>query len=221
MARAGEISAQGAPEDGSRIYLPFASVAKTQQFEVESQVGGLSEAIAVWGDRSFVGAGPRVMAFDHSSVEEGRLDWVATSPILPGIVSDIALGQGGSGEDTWLAVAMGEAGVAILDASQPSRLQLRSVLRSEQPAQRLASVGSMVYVSAGGLHRIDLLRPDRMLPVVPRDAVAGDDCDYIVEMMLPPGTALRPRLRAGDGLRLGGPCAAQGHLAHRCGWLAP
>lgn len=73
--------------------------------DVIGQLGGHPHAIALGGDRLYVGVGPRVLVFETTPT----LRQLATSPLLPGIVRGLAV------RDRLLAAALGSSGLALLD----------------------------------------------------------------------------------------------------------
>ena len=137
------------------------------------QLGGLSMDLAAFGEHfALVGMGPRLLVVDLSKPESPR--WVGLSPVLGGAVQAVVI----QGERAY--VAMGWAGVAILDLSRPTELTLLSepTLRTFQggcesgAAQDLALHDGRLFVarSEGGLSEFDLsdpIRPRHVACLVP------------------------------------------------------
>ena len=131
--------ALAAPEEAQR------QVPGPIELGVVGQLGGRPRAAVSDGGRLFVGVGPRVVAF------ETRVEWQSAgqSPILPGLVADVAV-QGGL-----LVAAIGDAGIAVLD---PENLSLLGSLELPGQAHAVAIEDGVAHVAAGsaGLHVIDL-----------------------------------------------------------------
>jgi len=95
---------------------------------------------------------------------------VATSPMLPGIVKGLTVGEG------LLAVALGSSGLALLDlGSDPP--ELTSTLPLEGSARGVAIADDVAYVAAegGGLHVVDVSDPAQPRVL----ATALDDLDVL------------------------------------------
>jgi hypothetical protein len=90
---------------------------------VDQMGGGSLRAIAVRGDTLFVGAGPRVVAYDQSAfAESGRLVRLGASEVLTGSVQHLAVV-----DDRLLALQFG-VGLAILDTADPRAIRTSAVL---------------------------------------------------------------------------------------------
>ena len=186
------------------------------------QLGGLSMDLAAFGEHfALVGMGPRLLVVDLSKPESPR--WVGLSPVLGGAVQAVVI----QGERAY--VAMGWAGVAILDLSRPTELTLLSepTLRTFQggcesgAAQDLALHDGRLFVarSEGGLSEFDLsdpIRPRHVACLVPgRDGHVGGrhlvihaakDVGFLVDdtdhgWILDLSVAGEPRIVSRDGFR--------------------
>ena len=131
-----------APPDSARIYLPFAWLGDQPRLEIESQIGGVSEAMVLLGGLTYIGAGPRVLVYEHSNVEEGRLTLVGQSPVLPGIVYDLATDERYPDR---LVAALGVDGLALIGLSDPVSPALLGSMRSVGDIDKVAAHAGYVY----------------------------------------------------------------------------
>ena len=121
--------------------------------ELVGQWGGPSYAVAVSGDRVYVGMGPRLVVFDVSIASDPTQ--LGKSAVLPGIVSGVAV----SGSYTY--VASGSEGLLVIAASNPTSPTLVGSYDTSGTAQAVAVSGHYAYVADGGagLQVIDISNP--------------------------------------------------------------
>jgi hypothetical protein len=115
--------------------------------QIVGRLGGAARTATIDGTRLFVGAGSRVNLVDLSDPRLPRE--VASSPPLPGTVEGVAR----SGD--MLAVAVGDGGLALLDAAE---LVPRGSLLLPGYAEAVAVDGTTAFVAdgPGGLRVVDL-----------------------------------------------------------------
>lgn len=99
------------------VVLPLTAVQNTvfaqSDWNLVSQVGGASQAIAVDGTNLFLGVGWHVEAFDISNPEE--MVFLGSSEIFPDSIEDLYIHDAAS-----LYAACGSGGLQIMDISDPS-----------------------------------------------------------------------------------------------------
>lgn len=157
---------------------------------IVAQVGGVTRAAVTDGRAIYAGAGARVIVLD--ACDPGRALEIGRSAPLPGIVQDLAVTVSAGG-GALLVVALGEAGVAVLDVGDPARPELLSTIALPGPppdlpgeAYRLAAADRFVWVAgSGGLYGIDIAVPSAPLlrahVAAPADSFGGRAFDVAVD----------------------------------------
>lgn len=121
-------------------------------------------------------------------LQDGRLQLVAlgTSPPLT-VLGDVALPASPvalAWSGAHVVCALGPAGIAIVDAADPTLPTLRGALAVPGGASDVVSFGSLAYVAAGdgGLHVVDLVDPDDPMVIgsVALPASAVDRADQLL-----------------------------------------
>lgn len=117
------------------------------------QLGGVASALAVEGDRAWVGVGRRVVLLDASRFEAPRE--IGMSDDLGELVRDVVV-QGDRA-----IVALGTAGLAVLERDGAGRILLRGRAASEWQANGLTVDGDLLYLADGarGLRILDAADP--------------------------------------------------------------
>ena len=107
--------------------------------QVVGQFGGQSLAVAVEGSTAYLGVGPRLVVLDGSTPDAPQL--LGQSGVLPGVVQDVAM----VGEMAY--VAAGDAGLRVLDVSDPTRPQEIGSAPTAGEAQVVFLQDHMAYVA--------------------------------------------------------------------------
>lgn len=92
-------------------HIPLAPVA---------QLGGIARAVAVEGERAYLGVGARLRVY--GGCDDPLAHLLGESDVLPGVVEDVAVAP--AGDVAWLA--LGAAGVWAVDVSHPARPVVRA-----------------------------------------------------------------------------------------------
>jgi hypothetical protein len=101
--------------------IPASGVAQQPSpLEVVGQLGGLVQAVAASDAMAFLGVGRRVVALEV--VQPARPYRLGESPVLDAVVADIAV------DGHMVYVAMGTAGLAVIDASSPGAMVVTATL---------------------------------------------------------------------------------------------
>lgn len=124
--------------------------------ELIGQIGGATYGLDVAGAYAYVGVGSRIVVLDVSNPAAPQK--VGQSAMLPALVQDVHV------SGSLLIVALGEAGVQVLDVSAPSAPALRGKLDTPGDARRLALAPGRIYVtdSTGSLQIIGMADPDHL-----------------------------------------------------------
>lgn len=134
------------------------------------QVGGYSGALAVRGSLAVFAMGRRLRSADLS--DPARPTLLGEGPELADLLHDIAL----SGD--LAVVAAGNAGLWLLDLSDPRRPRAVGSLATPGVARGVAVDGGLAYLAAGdaGLLVVDITRPaqPRLLAIADTPGDAGD-----------------------------------------------
>ena len=134
------------------------------------QIGGPTRAVAMFGDKLLAGVGAQVVTLDVSAASTPKE--VDRSPALGGPVEAIATtGQ-------IVAVALGAAGVAILDGST-GQLRLHAALPLGGYAEGVSFSGQNLFVADGpsGLRVIDTSDPDH-----PKEIASAVSLNYAFDL---------------------------------------
>lgn len=137
-----------------------ADSAPASLWTLAGQLGGNVTDIAWLGDDfALLGFGPRVVVIDVSAPESPR--WVATGPPLPDVVWGIAV----AGDRAY--VAAGDAGLFVLDASDPLNLQVSGSLDLPENTLDVQVAGDYAYLVTTdvGLRVVDVRDPTRLVEV--------------------------------------------------------
>ena len=153
-------------DPGARTPVPAEEVPAISgdvELDVIGQLGGHPQAVAIRGDRLYIGVGPRVLVFETTPT----LRQVAMSPLLPGIVKGLAV------RDRLLAAALGSSGLALLDLGSDAPTLL-STLPLQGSARAVDMGDGVAYVAAeqGGLVTVDVR--DASQPRALATALGGD-----------------------------------------------
>ncbi|TAM50692.1 MAG: hypothetical protein EPN53_07620 [Acidobacteria bacterium] len=131
---------------------------QTSKWAVVGQVGGPTTAVAVRGTVAFVGVGFRLVAYDVSQPNAPR-EVGATVPF-----SDRVLNLAVAGTRAYLAV--GTAGLVIIDITDPSNLTVLGRWDSPGSAEGVAVAGARAYLADGpfGLRIVEVSDPASPVP---------------------------------------------------------
>jgi len=130
-------------------------------WQMVGQIGGPTTAVALQGDYAYVGVGLRLVVPDVTNpvtpTEVG-----STAP-FPSFVEDVAV------SGTRAYVAVGPAGLRVVDVSDPADPVELGAWDSPGYAEGVAVSGSYAYVADGpyGLRVVDLSDPAHPTPVAP------------------------------------------------------
>ena len=140
--------------------LVVVSVGQTTPVRLEGQLGGTSDAIAVYPDGmvTYLAVGPRIVILELSQPDD--MQEIGRSEVLPQIVQDIVV------EGTYAFAAAGRAGLYILDVSDAAAPKI--VGRHSGPSEPAFNRGRRVHLSGkhayfadgeAGLRIIDVSNP--------------------------------------------------------------
>ncbi len=131
------------------------------------QIGGATYGLDASGELAVVGVGSRLVivqtagspAPEGSGRPAGWQRYVGQSDLLPGVVQDVKV------HGNLAYVALGEAGVQVIDLSDPTMPALRGRLDLTGNARRLALASDRLYVadSAGALQIVSVADVDQPL----------------------------------------------------------
>ena len=127
--------------------------APVRYMESASQLGGMTDAVAVWGTLVCIGAGPRLLVLDVADPAAPAL--VGQTDPLPGLVKGVTVTGG-------LAyAATSEAGLYIVDLTNPTAPSLLGVYDTPSAAHTVAISGTTAFVAAttSGLLIVDVQDP--------------------------------------------------------------
>ncbi len=138
------------------------SAQQAHRMTLIGQIGGSTKAVAVQGDYAYLGVGPRIHVLNVA--DPAHLTLVGQSPVLPGVVNDLAASGG------YLYVAAGEAGLRVVSVSDPTRPVEVGFYDTPGSATGLTVAGDHVFVADGtlrsgnqwvnsGLHIINVADP--------------------------------------------------------------
>ncbi len=124
--------------------------------ELIGQIGGATYALDSSGPYVYLGVGPRVLVLDVT--DPAAPQQVGQSAALPTVVQDVQL------SGSLLIVALGEAGVQVLDVSTPAAPTLAGRLDTSGDIRRLALAPGRIYAtdSTGSLQIIGLTDADHL-----------------------------------------------------------
>ncbi len=126
--------------------------ADAADFKILGGIGGPTSAVAVSGNYVYVGKGTSIIVLENA---EGRLTQKGSQLILPSFISDL------KAEGKTLYAAVGDAGLYIVDISDPLKPVRKGAYTSPGYAEALAVKGYQVYLANGkeGLQIIDVKNP--------------------------------------------------------------
>jgi hypothetical protein len=128
--------------------------------QVVGQIGGQALAVAVEGSIAYLGVGPRLVTLDVSASDTPQP--LGQSDVLPGVVRDVAVVEG------MAYVAAGDAGLRVLDVSDPTRPYEIGSAPTAREAQVVSVQDRMAYIAEseceggdcrGSLRAIDISTP--------------------------------------------------------------
>ncbi len=124
------------------------------------QVGGTTKALALDGSTLYVGSGLHVLVMDVS--DPATIALLGTSPLLPDFVESITVGENGK-----LYVACGLSGLLVLDASDPSKMNIAGTFDTRGYTESVALNGKYALVADGpqGLQVLDVSNPAKIATV--------------------------------------------------------
>ncbi|MBN2462464.1 MAG: hypothetical protein JXB43_02560 [Dehalococcoidia bacterium] len=139
------------PTDTSTPILP--SNAETETFEVISQIGGPTQAVAIQGNYTYIGVGPRLVILDVAN--PSNLREVGSTLPFGGLVESITLGNGVA------YVACGSAGLNIIDTVSPNNPTLVTAYNTQGYIEAVAIAGKYAYICDGpvGVRVLDVTNP--------------------------------------------------------------
>jgi hypothetical protein len=143
------LSGRVSPSSGPSFPVPVAT-------ELIGQIGGATYALDVAGAYAYVGIGSRIVVLDVTNPASPHK--IGQSAILPGLVEDVHV------SGSLLIVALGEAGVQVLDISMPEMPMLRGKLDTSGDVRRLALAPDRIYAtdSTGRLQIIGMADADHL-----------------------------------------------------------
>lgn len=112
LAAAGAVALGAAAPDRAA-----AQPSSPDRLELVGQVGGLTADVVMAGVHAWVGVGPRIVAYDVTVPSAPRR--AGESPILSGVVLDIAIADGTQAPIAF--VVTGEGGIEVVDVAEPAR----------------------------------------------------------------------------------------------------
>lgn len=128
-----------------------------------SQVGGAVSAVAVAGDRAWLGTGRRLQGADVSDAARPVL--LGQSGALPEAIRALAT------TDQHVLAAVGTSGLMVLDVADPSRPEVVAELPTSWSVNDVTVAGGLAYLAEGaqGLRVVDV-----KVPETPRELGALD-----------------------------------------------
>lgn len=147
-------------------------------WRVLGQVGGPVSAAEVVGTTAYVGVGLRLVVLDVSD-PANPLELGSTAP-LPSFVEDIAI------QGSLAYVAAGDAGLRVIDVSNPARLQEVGAWDSPGYAESVAISGTLAALADGpyGLQVLDVSDP-----ATPRRLSGAYETQFAFDVLLEGGLA--------------------------------
>ncbi|HEX2946106.1 MAG TPA: hypothetical protein VHT96_09135 [Clostridia bacterium] len=133
-------------------YANSDSQADAADFKILGSVGGPTNAVAVNGNYVYVGKGTSIIVLENT---EGRLLQKGFQLKLPSFITDLEV------EGKTLYAAAGDAGLYIVDISDPLKPLKKGIYTSSGYAEALEVKGSIAYLANGkeGLQIIDVKNP--------------------------------------------------------------
>ncbi len=150
-----ELGDQPAQNDinGPAYQGEIAALQSSETMDFVDQWAGSVQAVAVQGDRAYIGAARRLLALDVSSPNNPAL--IARSPLLSDTVQGVCVADG------YAYVADGTAGLLVMDLADPTALRVSGSLRTGGNARNVYVVDGYAYVAGGwaGMEIIDVSNP--------------------------------------------------------------
>ncbi len=120
LAALAQLAAGRAPADATsgRRSAPAGAAARAaahSPLAATGQLGGIARAVAIDGERAYLGVGARLRVY--GGCDDPLAHLLGETDVLPGVVEDVAVGP--AGDVAWLA--LGAAGVWAVDVGNPSR----------------------------------------------------------------------------------------------------
>lgn len=140
-----------------KLWLPWLQGIKgggetSRQLQILDQWGGSANTLALSGGRAYLGQGPRVQVFDLSQADSPH--WLGESPILPGMIEDMAV------QDGYAYVATGAGGLRVLDLTDDSAPREVGGLNTTGPVVGVAVLGVHAYMAGyRDLSVVDVTQP--------------------------------------------------------------
>lgn len=137
----------------SRYQQTLAATSGSENIELMGHLGGSTHAVAVNGDHAYIGEGPRLAILNIS--QPSSPFEVGQKLLLPGMVKDIAL------RGNYAYVAAGEAGLRIIDVSNPTAPSEVGFADTPWIATSIALAENFAYIADDwtGLRIIDIADP--------------------------------------------------------------
>jgi hypothetical protein len=144
----GIVALAGAPAASVR---PALGPQAAPSLQVQQQLGGAANALAFDAGRAYVGVGQRLLVLDARSPLAPTV--LGTSEVLRGLVMGVTV------RDSTVYAALGTAGLAILDVSNPAAPRLASYLGGN--VSQVVPDGSRLYLVGGttGVRIVDAANP--------------------------------------------------------------
>ncbi len=154
---------------------------------VAGQIGGVSNVTALSGGQLYTNVGPRVVKMALSTSTPGT---PAYSPILPGVPQDLKVANG------FVYVALGPAGVAVLDGATLAIRSLSSLPPGAEPALAVAVGAQRLYVATGttGVLGYNLGPLKNALTYSESKVIAGQDVTDVETHIISVNAQLREQL---------------------------
>jgi hypothetical protein len=169
LLAAGWLLAPGAPAVGSPAAPTVSGPGPSRWLAAPiAQAGGIARAVAVSGDRAYLGVGPRVLALDVGDPAAPRL--LGQTEVLPGVVQDLAV----AGDIVYAITGYGWSGGAMVALDMRGHPAPWVVGQLHLPAPvALAIYGQRALVAGGGLHIIDISNPGQLVEVAASGETPG------------------------------------------------
>lgn len=137
--------------------------ARRLDLSIHGQIGGTSEALEIDGHYAFVSVGMRLVVFDITVSSAPKI--VGRSPILSGTIEAIQV------RDGFVYVVGGDAGLSVLDVSNPESPQLVGGLAIDGYSLDVSVEGDLAFViqrPSGTRPTSNLVVVDLTIPALPR-----------------------------------------------------
>lgn len=137
------------------VFSPVKGDAPAEEWVLAGQLGGSTQAVSVNGDIAYIGVGMRILSIDISNPSTPRL--IGMSDIFSDTVLDLVV----QGETAYIAA--GNAGLQIVDISEPDRLKTLGSWNSSGYAEGVAVNDKVVYLANGdeGLSVLNVSNPKK------------------------------------------------------------